>query len=220
MRLVMKKLFFPLIFILCFFFLSCSGDIKISIYTRDLSDIMSSKENVLYTNVNVIVENLKDEADIEFLRNNLNGFSNEHFVKHNYSDSLSFDIKIPILKNGTELDTSKDLLIITGKNNKDKNEFYLQYNKELLSRLNSYIYSAHYQNIDLSKFKLLVEINNDERNPVSLTTYSCYINGKSYPFTHKENLKERDRISFEVSEIFANYMAAMDNTNYPLFAIK
>ena len=84
----MRKLirFFPLT--ICFLLLGCTGDIKVSIFTRDLSDVMSSKENVLYANVNLIVESLKDANDIEFLRNNLNGFSNEQFIKYNYSDSL------------------------------------------------------------------------------------------------------------------------------------
>ena len=96
----MKKISFFLLGLLSLLFISCGGDIKISIFTRDLSDVMNSREEVLYTNVNLIVEGLDDENDIEFLRRNLNGFSNEHKVDYNYSTSLSFDIKAPILKDG------------------------------------------------------------------------------------------------------------------------
>ena len=216
----MKRLSFSFIVVLCFLFLSCGGDIKISIFTRDLSDVMNSREEVLYTNVNMIVEGLDDENDIEFLRRNLNGFSNEHKVDYNYSTSLSFDIKAPILKDGAEFDNSNYLIVITGKKDKDKTDYYLQYNQELFWRINNYIYNTHYQNIELKQFKIKFEINNDERKPVNLITYSSYISGKSYPFTHQETLNERDRINVELSEIFGDYISSMDDGLYPIFSIE
>ncbi len=216
----MKKTTFFLLVLLSLLFISCGGDIKISIFTRDLSDVMTSREQVLYTNVNMIVEGLDDENDIEFLRRNLNGFSNEHTVDYNYSTSLSFDIKAPILKEDSDIDTSNDLIIITGKTQKGKTDYYLQYNQALFSRINNYIYSTHYQNIDLKEFKLKFEINNDERKTVTLTTYSSYVNGKSYPFAHQESLNERDRINIELSEIFGKYISSMDDELYPIFSIE
>lgn len=216
----MKKIFFFLLGLLSLLFISCGGDIKISIFTRDLSDVMNSKEEVLYTNVNLIVEGLDDENDIEFLRRNLNGFSNEHKVDYNYSTSLSFDIKAPILKDGAEFDNSNYLIVITGKKDKDKTDYYLQYNQELFWRINNYIYNTHYQNIELKKFKIKLDINNDERKPVNLITYSSYISGKSYPFTHQETLNERDRINVELSEIFGDYISSIDDEQYPIFSIE
>ena len=216
----MKKIFFFLLGLLSLLFISCGGDIKISIFTRDLSDVMNSREEVLYTNVNMIVEGLDDENDIEFLRRNLNGFSNEHKVDYNYSTSLSFDIKAPILKDGAEFDNSNYLIVITGKKDKDKTNYYLQYNQELFGRINNYIYNTHYQNIELKKFKIKLDINNDERKPVNLITYSSYVSGKSYPFTHQETLNERDRINVELSEIFGDYISSMDDEQYPIFSIE
>lgn len=216
----MKRFYFSFIVVLCFLFISCGGDIKISIFTRDLSDVMNSREEVLYTNVNLIVEGLDDENDIEFLRRNLNGFSNEHKVDYNYSTSLSFDIKAPILKDGAEFDNSNYLIVITGKKDKDKTDYYLQYNQELFWRINNYIYNTHYQNIELKQFKIKLEINNDERKPVNLITYSSYVSGKSYPFTHQETLNERDRINVELSEIFGDYISSMDDEQYPIFSIE
>ena len=216
----MKRFYFIFIVVLCFLFISCGGDIKISIFTRDLSDVMNSREEVLYTNVNMIVEGLEDENDIEFLRRNLNGFSNEHTVDYNYSTSLSFDIKAPILKDGAEFDNSNYLIVITGKKDKDKTDYYLQYNQELFWRINNYIYNTHYQNIELKKFKIKLDINNDERKTVTLTTYSSYVNGKSYPFAHQETLNERDRINMELSEIFGKYISSMDDELYPIFSIE
>lgn len=216
----MKKISFFLLGLLSLLFISCGGDIKISIFTRDLSDVMNSREEVLYTNVNLIVEGLDDENDIEFLRRNLNGFSNEHKVDYNYSTSLSFDIKAPILKDGAEFDNSNYLIVITGKKDKDKTDYYLQYNQELFWRINNYIYNTHYQNIELKKFKIKLDINNDERKPVNLITYSSYVNGKSYPFTHQETLNERDRINVELSEIFGDYISSMDDEQYPIFSIE
>ena len=216
----MKKISFFLLGLLSLLFISCGGDIKISIFTRDLSDVMNSREEVLYTNVNLIVEGLDDENDIEFLRRNLNGFSNEHKVDYNYSTSLSFDIKAPILKDGAEFDNSNYLIVITGKKDKDKTDYYLQYNQELFWRINNYIYNTHYQNIELKKFKITLDINNDERKPVNLITYSSYVSGKSYPFTHQETLNERDRINVELSEIFGDYISSMDDEQYPIFSIE
>ena len=216
----MKKISFLFLGLLSLLFFSCGGDIKISVYTRDLSDVMSSRETILYTNVNMIVEGLEDENDIEFLRRNLNGFSNEQKVEYNYSTSLSFDIKAPIIKDGTEIDNSNNLIVIIGKKDKGKTNYYLKYNQKLFSRINNYIYNAHYQNIELKKFKIKLEINNDERNPINLITYSSYINGKSYPFSHKEILNERARINIELSEIFGDYISSIDDGLYPIFSIE
>ena len=220
MEAFMKRFYFSFIVVICFFFISCGGDIMISIFTRDLSDVINSREEVLYTNVNMSVEGLEDENDIEFLRRNLNGFSNEHKVDYNYSTSLSFDIKAPILKDGAEFDNSNYLIVITGKKDKDKTDYYLQYNQELFWRINNYIYNTHYQNIELKKFKIKLDINNDERKPVNLITYSSYISGKSYPFAHQETLNERDRINMELSEIFGKYISCMDDELYPIFSIE
>ena len=216
----MKKISFFLLGLLSLLFISCGGDIKISIFTRELSDVMNPRDEVLHTNVNLIVEGLDDENDIEFLRRNLNGFSNEHKVDYNYSTSLSFDIKAPILKDGAEFDNSNYLIVITGKKDKDKTDYYLQYNQELFWRINNYIYNTHYQNIELKKFKIKLDINNDERKTVTLTTYSSYVNGKSYPFAHQETLNERDRINMELSEIFGKYISSMDDELYPIFSIE
>ena len=207
----MKNLFRLLSLVGCLIFVSCGGDIKISIFTRDLSDVVSSKENVIYTKVNMIVEGLEDESDINFLRQNLNGFSNDRSVEYNYSTSLSFDIKIPIFIEGTKIDTSNDLLLIIGKKNGNKTDFCLKYNKELYNRINNYIYDKHWQNIELKNFKLKFDINNDERKNSTITSFSSYINGKAYPFEHKEVLKERDDIVIEISEIFSKCISEMDN---------
>lgn len=217
----MKNLFRLLALVCCLIFVSCGGDIKISIFTRDLSDIISSKENVIYTNVNMIVEGLEDESDINFLRQNLNGFSNDRSVEYNYSTSLSFDIKIPIFIEGTKIDTSNDLLLIIGKKNGNKTDFCLKYNKELYNRINGYIYNKHWQNIELKDFKLKFDLNNDERKNITITSFSSYINGKAYPFEHKEVLKERDNILIEISEIFSKCISEMDNNMvYPVFSIE
>ena len=125
----------------------------------------------------MIVEGLDDENDIEFLRRNLNGFSNEHKVDYNYSTSLSFDIKAPILKDGAEFDNSNYLIVITGKKDKDKTDYYLQYNQELFWRINNYIYNTHYQNIELKKFKIKLDINNDERNTRVVSGMLTYDSG-------------------------------------------
>lgn len=216
----MKKVLLSVLILICLLIVSCGGDIKISLFTRDLMDVMAAKENAIYTNVNVIIESLTDPNDIDFLRNNLNGFSNEHAVEYNYSTSLSFDIKVPIIKEGTRIDMSKDLLVITGKEINGQTLYYISYNKDLISRIDRYIYKAHYQNIDLKSFKIKIEINNDERRSLTLTTYSAYVNGKAYPFDHEEILKERDRISLEISEIFNRYISGMEGNSYPVFSIK
>lgn len=215
-----NRFFFILSFVLSFLLLGCGGEIKVSIYSRDLQDVMNAKEQVLYTNVNLVVESLKDESDIAFLRNNLNGFSNEHTVEYNYSTSLSFDIKVPIIIEGTNLDFSKDLLIIEGRNNNGNFDFYLKYNQELFSRIDQFIYNSYYQNINLSEFKIKLEINNDERKNLNIKTYSSYVNGNAYPFTYEQVLNERDRLTFEISEVFSKYIAKTDEANYPIFSIK
>ena len=64
-------------------------------------------------------------------------------------------------------------------------------------------------------------MNNDERKNSTITSFSSYINGKAYPFEHKEVLKERDNIVIEISEIFSKCISEMDNNMvYPVFSIE
>jgi len=111
--------------------------------------------------------------------------------------------------------------LIIGKKNGYKTDFCLKYNKELYNRVNSYVYNKHWQNIELKDFKLKFDLNNDERRNITITSFSSYINGKAYPFEHKEVLKERDNILIEISEIFSKCISEMDNNMvYPVFSIE
>ena len=125
-----------------------------------------------------------------------------------------------IIMENTDIDSSKDLLILIGRKNGNKVDFYLKYNKPLFSKIDNYIFNSHYQNIDLKEFKQKFDINIVERKSISFTTYSSYINGKAYPFEHLEILRERDRTSFEVSEIFSKYISEMTENSFPLFSIQ
>lgn len=62
-----NRFFFIFSFVLSFLLLGCGGEIKVSIYSRDLQDVMNAKEQVIYTNVNLVLEILEDESDIAFL---------------------------------------------------------------------------------------------------------------------------------------------------------
>ena len=217
----MKKYCFFALIISSILFISCEGDVNVSIFSRDLSDVTTGREEILYTNANIVVENLKDEEDIMFLRNNLNGFSNERFVKRNYSDSFSFDIKVPVTRDSSDYVLNTSLLILEGKKNDNGyTDYYLSYNYAVLEKLDRYFYARHYQNIDLSKFKIKLEVNNDERKPIILVTYSSYVNGKPYPFMHEEILYERDRLTVDLSEIYIKYISNENPIDYPVFSIK
>lgn len=217
----MKKYCFFALIISSILFISCEGDVNVSIFSRDLSDVTTGREEILYTNANIVVENLKDEEDIIFLRNNLNGFSNERFVKRNYSDSFSFDIKVPVTRDSSDYVLNTSLLILEGKKNDNGyTDYYLSYNYAVLEKLDRYFYARHYQNIDLSKFKIKLEVNNDERKPIILVTYSSYVNGKPYPFMHEEILYERDRLTVDLSEIYIKYISNENPIDYPVFSIK
>ena len=72
----MKRFFSIFIILTALILTSCGGDITINIFTRDLRDVNSSVEEVIYATVNMNVKELEDENDINFLKENLNGFCN------------------------------------------------------------------------------------------------------------------------------------------------
>ncbi len=199
----MKKLFYICVVLFCLLTVSCGGELAVSLYTRDLTDVASARERILYTTVSFVVEGLRNEDDIEFLRENLNSFSNEHLTNYNYTKSLLFDVKVPIILYGTENehDLSKDMLYIQGKENGDRYDFFMRYNRRLVSKINNYIYDNHYQNIDLSQFTILLELDNDSREDTKLVLNSSYVNGKAYPLTHEETLPARERLRVRLSDI-------------------
>jgi hypothetical protein len=202
------------------FFSSCKGFISIYTYTSDLIDVASKKEKSLPLNVNIIIEGLKEEEDISFLKNNLNIFSNEKIVQIDYSDSLSFDTKIEILHNRETVSINeKDILCIKALEVEDSYEYKIVYNYELLKKIRKYVYETHYQNIDFKDFKINLIIDNDIKDTKSIVAYSVYVNDKPYPLIFEKILERREKLNLEFSEIMRHEISR-NETLYPEFVIK
>lgn len=200
--------------------IGCGGDINLKIYARDLQDIMNQKETVLYTTANIQVKGM-NEKDIEFLKTQLTGFSNEKIVEYNYSDALSFDIKIPITKSGTDVLNKGDLLVIEGKQDDRNYDFYINFNNDLLQTIDDYFFNEHWIHFNISEFKIKLTITNDIRQSTKIKAYSSYINGTAYPFAYSGNLNERDELVMELSEIFNKYLSKNENAGqHPIFTIE
>ena len=215
-----KKIFFNLFVMVGMLLLvSCGGEISVSVYIRDLEDITQERNSVLYTTVRIVAEGLDDEEAINFLRNNLNGFSNEKMVEYNYSDSLAFDIKIPVLKKEalSQIDSTKDLLFLILEDTEDSIDVFCEYNKDLYSKLDNYIYDKEYQHIDLNKFEISFMVENDSRAEKKIRTFSCYVNDKPYPAFCGVTLTDRERSEIRISEILKNAIIA-DN-RYSIFSV-
>ena len=215
-----KKIFFGLFAMVGMLLLvSCGGEISVSVYIRDLEDITQERNSVLYTTVRIVAEGLDDEEAINFLRNNLNGFSNEKMVEYNYSDSLAFDIKIPVLKKEalSQIDSTKDLLFLILEDTEDSIDVFCEYNKDLYSKLDSYIYDKEYQHIDLNKFEISFMVENESRAEKKIRTFSCYVNDKPYPAFCNVTLTDRERSEIRISKILKNAIIA-DN-RYSIFSV-
>ena len=217
----MKRLNFVFIGLFVTLLVCCGGVLKLVTYVGDLVEVASRSDGILFVTANIVVESLKDDADINFLKQNLNSFSNEQIVKYNYSDSLSFDIKIPLIneRKMSAYTFEKDLLYIIASEQDDFYNFSYRFNRTLVDKIDSYIYSTHYQHINFKDFDVSIIIDNDTRNTTKITAYSVYINGQPYPFDYTGELQRRDRIELQVSEIFRSAVVKNDNTIYPLFKI-
>lgn len=217
---MIKKLIycFSLIIIVCMF-AGCGGDIAVSAYIRDITDVAEGRSSHLYTTVRIIAEGLKDESDISFLRNRLNGFSNEKVVDYNYSDSLAFDIKVPLTKeeNIGKFDSGKDLMFLIAEDNSDRIDIYCKINDMLLADLDNYIYNKHFTHIDLKEFEISFIVENDSREEKKIKTFSAYINNKPYPGINVITLQNRSRTEFRISEILRNAVA--DGYRYSIFSL-
>jgi hypothetical protein len=217
----MKKNSFIFMGLLTLLFVCCSGTLKIITYVSDLIAVASMTEDVMYVTANIVVENLKDEADINFLRQRLNSFSNEQIVKYNYSDSLSFDIKIPII-NERKISTynlAEDLVYIISSEKNGTYIFSYKFNENLMRIIDKYVYSSHYQHIDFNDFDISIVIDNDMRNTINFIAYSVYVNGNPYPFEYIGKIQRRDRIELQISEVLRSAVIKNQNNTYQLFKI-
>jgi hypothetical protein len=217
----MKALRIILLVIFVLILVCCGGTLKIFLYTSDLINIATGSANTTYVNANIVVENLKEEADINFLKQNLNSFSNEQIVKYNYSDSLSFDVKIPIIniQNIQAHNIEKDLLYIIASEQNNNYSYTYKFNSALVNKIDNYVYRAHYQHIDFSSFETSIIVENDIRNVIDIIASSVYINNQPYPFSFSGELQRRDKIELRISEILRSAILKDDNNTYTLFKI-
>jgi len=217
----MKKIGFAFLVAFILVLVCCGGTLKILAYTSDLIDIASGKGNAVYITATIIIESLKNEADIEFLKKNLNSFSNEQIVKYNYSDSLSFDIKIPILNiaNVSAHNLEKDLLYLIAEEEDNYYSFSYKFNSSLMNTIDSYVYNTYFQHIDFSNFETSIIIENDTRSVSKLTAFSVYINNQPFPFNVTRELQRRDRVELKISEVLRSAISKNNNIRYPIFRI-
>lgn len=204
---MMNKLYRIVLCLMCgFIIFSCDGSLLLSLYTSDMIAASKQGEPVLYTNATIIASGLQEEKDIEFLRNNLNSFSNERIVKQDYSEALSFTIKVPLVNGDYQgtFDSSKDLLFMYAQDTPTQIDFYCMYNNDVLTRISDYLQNEHFQTFDWNDLALSIKLENDMQEPVSVLAYSSFINGEPYPFTASLNLKRRDQIEIEFSNVLKN----------------
>jgi hypothetical protein len=217
----MRKIRVFLIGLFVILLICCGGTVRIITYVNDLIETASNTDGLLFVTANIVVESLKDEADINFLRQNLNSFSNEQIVKYNYSDSISFDIKIPLI-NEQKISTynfEKDLLYIIASEQKNSYDFCYKFNEALINKIDGYVYSTHYQHIDFKDFDISIVVDNDIKNTVRLTAFSVYINGQPYPYDYVGEIQRRERIEIQISEILRYAVLKNNNNIYMLFKI-
>jgi hypothetical protein len=217
----MKKLRRFILCLLIVVLVCCGGTVNILTYVSDLIGVASNVKNEIFVTANIVVEGLKDEKDIEFLRQNLNSFSDEQVIKYNYSDSLSFNIKIPIINSNkiASHNFNNDLLYIIASEKNNKYNFVYQFNKYLVNSIDTYVYNTHYQHVNFGDFMVSFSIDNDMQNNIRLTAYSVYVKGDPYPSEYIQELKRRDRIELRVSEIFRAAVIKNNNNQYLLFSI-
>lgn len=201
-------------------FLGCKGSISLYTYTNDLIDVANRTEDSLLVNANIIVEGLKEEEDIAFLRNNLEVFSNEKIVLINYTESLSFETKFKIIQDNEISELSEnDLIFIKAKEFDDRYEYKVVYNYKLLNKIKKYVSEKYYNDIDFKEFDISITIDNDLRSIARIIAYSVYVNFKPYPLVYIKDLPRREKVILKLSEILQNDIS-MNETVYPLFIIK
>lgn len=202
-----KKIHRLLLCLFCIVLLfSCDGSLLVSLYISDMMTVAKQPETILYTNATIIAAGLKDAKDIEFLRNNLNSFTNERIIKHDYSEALTFTVKVPIVSanyKGT-FDSSKDLLFFYVNEKQDQIDYHCMYNGRVLDTISEYLKNEHYQTFDWNDVTLSIKLENDLPEPVSALAYSSFVNGEPYPFSAAISLKRRDTVDIEFSNVLRN----------------
>jgi len=169
-------------------------------------DVAKQNGSILYTNATVIASGLQEDTDIAFLREHLNSFSNERTIQQEYGDALTFTIKIPIVNENHQepFDSSKDLLFMYTHDQGPQVDLYCEYNDELVATISEYLEAEHFQTFDWNDLALSIRFENDLQNAVSVLAYSSFVNGEPYPLTATIDLKRRDAIEIEFSDVLRN----------------
>jgi hypothetical protein len=220
-RIKMKKIKFTLLGVFIFLLFCCGGTLKVITYVSDLIQVADDADGLMFVTANIMVENLNDPTDIDFLRENLNSFSNEEIIKNAYADSLSFDIKVPLINEEkiSSYDFERDLLYIIASEKNDSYIFKYKFNADLTAIIDEYIYEMHYQHLTIEDFEVSIIIDNDMQAPATITAYSVYINGRPYPLNYTGEIQRRDRLELQVSEVLRAAIAKNNRNTYDLFKI-
>lgn len=195
--------------------ISCDGEVKLKLFTQDLQIITESDE-VIYTNASMIVEGMTQDYDYHFLETLIPSFSNPHYVEYNYSTSLMFDIKVPIMNEKvlTGYDFSKDLFCIVGYKTDKGYSFDLKVNFEVIAKINEYTKSTLYQSFNIQDFDFTYELNNDYNKTKKFRLFSSYIQENPYPLYYDFSLERRESLQITLSEILAK---TLKNDDYHFF---
>lgn len=217
-----KRLFF--VFALAMFsilFFSCDGDIKIQTFISDLEYAAGNGETV-YVKAHMFVGGLSldNKETVDYLRQNLNGFENVKAETVNYSNGLSFDIKIPVvnINKKNSFSSRNDIIVIWADGQADSIDFYYEYYKPVFQKIDSFIFSKNYTHIEIEKFTTDIEINNDIRDERTICANCVYVNKTAYPSTFEKTVSRRDYVTISLSEIVRQSISQGDQ--WCIFSIR
>jgi len=216
----MKKLL-GLLFCALVVFTSCDGSINITTYVQDLLELKTSKEP-LYTTATIVSQGITKPEEVDYLKRLFPSMTNEHTVKVGYSDAYSFDIKVPIIAEDTEItpDMQDVLLALVVRKSDSGYIVSCHYNQAKINEIKDWVYNTYYQKFDLKEYKLSISVVNDSRNDFNFKSNSVYVEDMAYPFDFTTTLSKRESVLLNVSEVMNSAMITNSETIYPLIEYK
>ena len=205
--------------------IGCEMQYFMEIYIDEIKDVYAQKTEIpieAKMRFEIPTKDFINEKGSEILSIMRRHFTVKGDLKHENEGMNDYcviliDMKLGYYKN--EVVDSEDIFSMKAKHNDDENrlDLMLMVNKEKYKQLNDDLSNKFMSGIDPDEIKLNLIVRNEEKKPVKLVVWSCWLAGEPVPYTEYITIQRRKPIEVKPSKIAMSW--GIQTGFIPIFGI-
>ena len=190
---------------------TCDLDAKAILFISDLIDTKNQTEPVYCTaTISLPMPSADNKQQVvDLISSYFLQPENIREGEKEYSTVLLADVQIPLTYQKAD-PTLRSMFSIIAEETTTSFPVSMYLNKQLFTSLNAEVYKIAYQGITVQELGLSIQINNDTKGKVKISTAAAYVNSKPIPFPSTIEIDRRQIVDLVPSDVLRDTLLQGD----------